>query len=165
MVQDQLQGRFAKNETVAQIALRSALEEQQILLPDRPVEPETADRRFDVCLVGIRADEHIDRIANDVHAEEDNHRHEKHDKERLHQPADDENRHEVFSELRKDRAAVVSGPENVDHSFTTPMARVYSSVRGMYFRPFLAAHVLTWKWVGMIATSSIAISVAVASRS
>lgn len=30
------------------------------------------------------------------------------------------------------------------------MASVYSSVRGIYFRPFLAAQVLTWKWVGMI---------------
>ena len=40
-----------------------------------------------------------------------------------------------------------------------------SSVRGIYFRPFLAAQVLTWKWVGMIATSLMAISVASASRS
>jgi len=97
MMEDQFQGRFAEDEGVPEIALSGAFQEQEILLPDRPVETETADRSLNVRLVCIRTDQHIDRVADDVHAEEDDDRHEKDDKERLHQSTDDENSHWGFS--------------------------------------------------------------------
>ena len=70
-----------------------AADEVQVLLPQRPVEPERLDRALDLRLIGLRVDQQVDRIADDVHAGEHDHRHQ-HDHQRaLHQPAEDECEH------------------------------------------------------------------------
>ena len=69
----------------------------EILFPDRPVESETSDRAFDVRLIHIRRNQHIDRIADDIDAEKHDHRHEKDDDRGLHQTPDDESGQETRS--------------------------------------------------------------------
>ena len=70
------------------------IDEVRVLLPDRPVEAERADGGLDVLLVGLRVDQQIDRIADDVDAEEHDHRHDDDDERALHQPAQDEGGHD-----------------------------------------------------------------------
>ena len=63
--------------------LQRAAHEVEVLLPDRPVEAQRADGRLDVLLVHLRIDQQPDRIADHVHAEEHDHRHDDDDQRRV----------------------------------------------------------------------------------
>ena len=89
-LEDQLQGRLAVDEGAAEVALGDALEEQQVLLPDRLVEAELADDAGALGLVGLGAHQDLDRVADDVDAEEDDHRHDRNHQAGLHQASDEE---------------------------------------------------------------------------
>ena len=74
-MQDQFECRLAEDETVAEVTLGRAFQEQNVLLPDWPVEPQAGDGGFDVGLVCVGADQHVNRVAYDIDTEEDDHRH------------------------------------------------------------------------------------------
>jgi hypothetical protein len=63
------------------------------LLVDRQVQPQRLDGIAKALLVAVRIDQDIDRIADDVDAEEHEHRHREHDDAALQDAADDEDRH------------------------------------------------------------------------
>ena len=86
-LQDHRQRRLAENEGAAEVALQRAAHEVEVLLPDRAIEAQRADRRLDVALVHLRIDQQPDRIADHVHAEEHDHRHDDDDHRSLHQAA------------------------------------------------------------------------------
>ena len=69
--------------------MQHAAEEGQVLLPERPVEPVMGDRLQAQFLADIGADQHVDRVADRVDPDEDQHRHDEHDDEGLHQPDGD----------------------------------------------------------------------------
>ena len=77
--------------------------------------------------------QHVNRVADDVDAEEDDHRHQKHDQKRLKKSADHEDGHgDQFPGQRGKPGRWSGGPAEIRaYSFTTPMASVYSSVRAM----------------------------------
>ena len=142
VVQDQLQCRLAEDEGPAKIARGHPLQKVEILLADRPVEPEGLDRALDLRLVRLRIDQHVDRVADDVDAEKDDQRHQKDNQGRLKQAANNEHCH--VPTPPSPAAGWTPGPTLPGrHSLMTPIASVYSSVRAMYFSPFFAAQVFT----------------------
>src|SRR5262249_10589030 len=83
----------AVNERAAEIAVRRAGEEGPVLHPHRAVEAERRDRLLALALVGLRVDQDVGGIADRVHANEDQQRHDEQDQHGLHAAADDENGH------------------------------------------------------------------------
>ena len=70
---------------------RSALPRKtQVLLPQRQVEAERGDGPRPLDLVGLGADQDLDRVADGVDAQEDQQRHHQHHGRRLEQPAEQE---------------------------------------------------------------------------
>ena len=82
-LQDQLDGRFVVDEALAQIAVQRAVQEGEVLLPQRLVETQLGNDAGAVDLVYVLADQNVDRVADGVQADEDDHRHHQHDQQRL----------------------------------------------------------------------------------
>ena len=70
-------------------------EEAPVLRPQRLVEAERRDRALAVDLVGLRADQDVDRVADRVDADEDQQRHHEQHDDALQTAADDEDEHGV----------------------------------------------------------------------
>jgi hypothetical protein len=87
--QDELQHRHAEHEGPAEIALQDAAEEGEVLFPERPVEPVAGNGVEPDVLADIGPDQHVDRIADRVDADEDQRRHDEHDDESLNQASSD----------------------------------------------------------------------------
>ena len=129
-------------EGAAEIALEEVLEENEVLLPHRPVEPEIGD---DLVHAGLRAfgrGEDVDRVPDHVDAEEHQHRHHEQDEDRLQDASEDELGHRLFA------SPVLSARHSTR---VTSMASVRSFVRGLCSRSAIIAHLFTWKWMGMSA--------------
>ena len=94
-LRDQPQRRLVEHEAAAEIAVQRVVDEQQVLLPQRLIEPERRDDARAFGLVRLGRDQDIDRIADHVHADEHDHRHRKHDEQRLDQPPDQPGCHSV----------------------------------------------------------------------
>ncbi len=92
--EDQLQHRHVVDERAAEIARQQPAEEAQILLPQRQIEAVLLDRERADALVGVGRDQHVDRIADGVDADEYQHRDRQHHDEGLQQPLDDESEHD-----------------------------------------------------------------------
>ncbi len=84
------------HEGFAQIALRKVGEEDQELLPDRLVEAEPRDRLRTLGLICIGGEQHIDRVADQEHAEKNQSGHRQDDKETLTDPPDQERQHRIL---------------------------------------------------------------------
>ncbi len=92
-IDDHTQGRLTEDERSPEIAAQRAAQEVEVLLPHRPVEPQRPDRLLDVLLVHLRVDQQPHGIADDVDAEEDDHRHDGDQRQALQQPSQDVGRH------------------------------------------------------------------------
>ena len=90
---DQLERRLVEDEGPAEIAPGRIDEEVPVLLVNRAVEPERPDRRLDIRLIGVGADQRVDRVSDCVDAEEHDERHHQDDDNALHCAANDENGH------------------------------------------------------------------------
>ena len=108
-LRDQSQRRFVEHETAAQIAMQRVAEKISVLAPQRLIQAHAGDDAGALGLVGLGRDQDVDRIADDVHADEHDDRHRQDDETGLEQSAD--------------------GPG--DHfASRTPIASVASSTRG-----------------------------------
>src|SRR5690606_10386042 len=108
--QYEFQRGYVVNEGLAQIAAYRVRDKGDVLPPQGLIETQCAHGGFDVALVGLRADEDLDRVADGVDADEQQQRHDEEHQQRL-QPASRE----------KTDHGVVSG--------CTSKAKLYSSVR------------------------------------
>ncbi|RMS14017.1 hypothetical protein ALP75_203440 [Pseudomonas syringae pv. actinidiae] len=91
-LEDQAHGVFVINETLAQIAVHGALEKDQVLLPQRLVQPQVRDGLQAFGLIEVFTDQNVHRVADGIQADEHHHRHQQNDQQRLGQatqrPAD-----------------------------------------------------------------------------
>ena len=82
----------------------------------RLIEAEIRDHPRDLGLIGFGADQHVDWIADDIHAEEHDDRHQQHHDQGLHETPDDEDGHAVsplnwsFSGVTREPCDVVRDP-------------------------------------------------------
>ena len=74
----QFHGRDVVDEAVAQVAVQRAVQEAQVLLPQRLVQAQLGDDAGAVHLVHVLADQDVHRIADGVQADEDDQRHQEH---------------------------------------------------------------------------------------
>ena len=82
--------------------------------------------RLDLRLVGVRADQHVDRVADHVDAEENDNRHQGDDDHRLHQAPDDKDGHghgAVCSRKERGRVNAVSNGPRPGRLSSTPSPR------------------------------------------
>ncbi len=86
-LQDQLDRRHVIDKAVAQVAVQRAVQETEVLAPQRLVQPERGDDARAVDLVHVLANQDVDRIADGMQAGEDDHRHHQHHRRRLQQAA------------------------------------------------------------------------------
>jgi hypothetical protein len=91
--EDQPERGHAVDERGAEIAVQRRRDEPPELHPQRPVQPEPRDRLGALDLVGLGADQDIDRIAERVDAEENQHRHGGDDEQTLRDAAEQEGEH------------------------------------------------------------------------
>ena len=82
-LQDDRQRRLAEDEAAPQIAAQRTGQEREILLPQRPVEPEGGDDAQPLVLCRVGRQKHRDRVSDHVHADEDDDGHRKDDCRRL----------------------------------------------------------------------------------
>ena len=88
--------------------VQRALEEHEVLLPQRLVEAERRDRALAVDLVGLRVDQDVDRVADRVDADEHEQRHHEEHDDALHAAADDVDEHRSRSRTRRDGSDAVA---------------------------------------------------------
>jgi len=74
-LEDQRQRRLVEDEGIAEVAGQCAGEEQPILLPHRLIEPEGLNDLQAFGRRRRRAEEHVDRIADEIKAHENQNRH------------------------------------------------------------------------------------------
>ena len=91
--QDQVDRRHAVHERAAEIAGERRLDEQPELHPQRLVEAEPLDRPLALDLVGVGADQDVDRIAERVDADEHQRRHHDDHEQALAETAEQECQH------------------------------------------------------------------------
>jgi hypothetical protein len=87
--------RDAEDEGATKIALQKPSREDQVLLPEWPVEAVAGDGLGANPLVRVGRQQDVDRIADRVDADEDQDRHGDHDDDGLEQALDDEAEHAV----------------------------------------------------------------------
>ncbi len=81
----------------AEVAPHRAGNEAPVLRPERLVETQRGDRPLAVDLVRLRADQDVDRIADRVDADENEHGHREQHNDALKTAANDENEHPDFT--------------------------------------------------------------------
>jgi hypothetical protein len=90
---DQVDRRHAVDERAAEIARKRRLDEQPELHPHRLVEAEPLDRPLALDLIGVGADQDVDRIAERVDADEHQRRHHDDHEQALAETAEQECQH------------------------------------------------------------------------
>jgi hypothetical protein len=76
--------------------LKSVAEEDDVLLPDGPVQTKTGLELYKATLIAFLWCEKIDRVADHTHAEEDDHRHREDDEDALEEATQDEDGQGAF---------------------------------------------------------------------
>jgi hypothetical protein len=79
-----------------EIAAHRPAQEAQVLLGQRLVEAECGNRLLAVDLIRLRVDQDVDRVADRVHADEDEQRHREEHDDALQAAADDEDEHGTY---------------------------------------------------------------------
>ena len=72
-LRDQPERGLVEHETATEIAVHRVVDKQQILLPQRLIQPKRRDDARAFCLVRLGRDQDIDRIADHMHADEHDH--------------------------------------------------------------------------------------------
>ena len=66
---------------------------------DRPIKAEILYDAVNLCLIGLRIDQHIDRVANKVHAGKHDKRHDEEHQDALQGSSQDEGCHQTLTEI------------------------------------------------------------------
>ena len=128
--EDQVDRRHAVHERAAEIAGERRLDEQPELHPERLVEAEPPDRALALDLVGVGADQDVDRIADRVDADEHQHRHHGDHQQALPEAAEQKGEHVALQPGRDGgESAMRPSPRYaIRYALTTRPARTLTSV-------------------------------------
>ena len=85
---DQFQRGNAVRKALAQIAGQRTKREAAVLRPNRFIEPQRHNRTLALRLIGLTADEDVNRVADQIYADEHQHAHDEQHEQRLSQAAE-----------------------------------------------------------------------------